>query len=645
MFAPQNVSVVVFAGPRPCICLLIAETSREARSLHLDRTLLSTLSARRVAGTLAPPFDSCRQRSDNRQRCDRCDCSVGVRTATLCPTGYEAVLRGNNGGWLGVSCRPRRVPASQIEAVHRGFLYQHLYAANCLLLAARAGVSSIAVERDEDVEIVHPERRVYVQVKSRQHALSSGDIDGALERFATLRREHHEGRRDGAPLFVIASNAAPNGPLDERLYAADWPADIQLIWPGGPAIADPAVPLPSPNVAGAHARCTELASHLPFGLLSPESLVWKLAGCIAQASAGEPPRQNHRFEMSELPELFEQFVVQLQEFPAPPATYRAQQDEPPLISDAHVRLVVGYSGAGKTSWASEAASRTTGIVAYFDAIDTPGPALASAIARGLAARLFGATGGGLGMSCSGCSGLEILHGIGGRLPREGQRVTLVIDNAHRLPAEDVRALVNRAPGIGFVLLGQPVRSIAQFEALLPVKAEALHGWGADTVAEEIADAGCRADLAAVERLRALTGALPLYIQNALQITAREYGGAVAVLCADLEASAHSVETAQELILSRVFDALPQKSRDCLAILSLATYHSTAPTRARSSRRQRRCRRANCRLSCVNSDRPACWSFTVRSASKSTTPCVSSGGPASMPTRPLNVAPRPRSRTS
>ena len=175
-----------------------------------------------------------------------------------------------------------------------------------------------------------------------------------------------------------------------------------------------------------------------------------------------------------------------------------------------------------------------------------------------------------GMSCfRGASGLEILHGISGRLAREGQRLTLVIDNAHRLPAEDVRALVNRAPGIGFVLLGQPVRSIAQFEALLPVKAEALHGWGADTVAEEIADAGCRADLAAVERLRALTGALPLYIQNALQITAREYGGAVAVLCADLEASAHSVETAQELILSRVFDALPQKSRDCLAILSLS----------------------------------------------------------------------------
>ena len=34
----------------------------------------------------------------------------------------------------------------RIEAVHRGFLYQHLYLANCLLRAASAGVEKILVE-------------------------------------------------------------------------------------------------------------------------------------------------------------------------------------------------------------------------------------------------------------------------------------------------------------------------------------------------------------------------------------------------------------------------------------------------------------------------------------------------------------------
>ncbi|WP_128930903.1 hypothetical protein [Bradyrhizobium zhanjiangense] len=40
----------------------------------------------------------------------------------------------------------------RIEAVHRGFLYQHLYLANCLLRAGSAGVDKIVVEGDEDVE-------------------------------------------------------------------------------------------------------------------------------------------------------------------------------------------------------------------------------------------------------------------------------------------------------------------------------------------------------------------------------------------------------------------------------------------------------------------------------------------------------------
>jgi hypothetical protein len=46
----------------------------------------------------------------------------------------------------------------RIEAVHRGFLFQHLYAAACLLMAAKAGATGIIVERDEDVEIVLPGR-------------------------------------------------------------------------------------------------------------------------------------------------------------------------------------------------------------------------------------------------------------------------------------------------------------------------------------------------------------------------------------------------------------------------------------------------------------------------------------------------------
>src|SRR5262249_36096797 len=38
----------------------------------------------------------------------------------------------------------------RIEAVHRGFLHQHLYAAGCLMLAAAADASAVVAEADED---------------------------------------------------------------------------------------------------------------------------------------------------------------------------------------------------------------------------------------------------------------------------------------------------------------------------------------------------------------------------------------------------------------------------------------------------------------------------------------------------------------
>jgi hypothetical protein len=42
---------------------------------------------------------------------------------------------------------------ARIQGTHRGFLYQHLYAATCLLAAPATGVVKVRVERDEDVEL------------------------------------------------------------------------------------------------------------------------------------------------------------------------------------------------------------------------------------------------------------------------------------------------------------------------------------------------------------------------------------------------------------------------------------------------------------------------------------------------------------
>src|SRR5580698_5862272 len=81
----------------------------------------------------------------------------------------------------------------RIEAVHRGFLFQHLYAVACLFLASGAGATDIIVEHDEDVEIALPARRLYVQVKTRREPLVYSDIEGAVRRFDALRKEHESG--------------------------------------------------------------------------------------------------------------------------------------------------------------------------------------------------------------------------------------------------------------------------------------------------------------------------------------------------------------------------------------------------------------------------------------------------------------------
>ncbi|WP_224250145.1 SEC-C domain-containing protein [Hyalangium gracile] len=459
---------------------------------------------------------------------------------------------------------------TRIEAVHRGFLFQHLYAARSLLLTPGTDVLAVIVESDEDVEIVRANGRTYVQVKFRAGPLGNTDIEAALERFDTYRRLHQSGARPEEAVFVIATNAPLTPSLANRVADPSWPRDVRIDYPGSAASGDPVTPISPASLADAFNVCRELAARLPYALLSPETLVWKLAGAVMAAASGAAPRADHAFRPDELTGLFEQIVVQLQDFPAPPSVYRAQADEPTLLADAPLRLIAGYSGAGKTAWVSQAALHTVGDLAYYDLREVPGPSLASGLARDLAARIYGASGGRLGeVLLPGASGLEILKGLARRLVSEGRKLTVVLDNAHDPQPVDVEAAVRAASGLNFVLLCQPGAHQLELARRLGVEPETLHGWSPDAIAAEAASMNCRANLADCQALLALTGGLPLYVQNALAVARSELGGDVAALCAQFSALTHSVETVQELILSRTVDALSGPARHALGVLSLS----------------------------------------------------------------------------
>ncbi|MBU2607894.1 MAG: ATP-binding protein, partial [Chloroflexi bacterium] len=133
----------------------------------------------------------------------------------------------------------------------------------------------------------------------------------------------------------------------------------------------------------------EKAQSVPFSRLPGETLVWKIAAIIQFACTGSSPRYYHEFRSEDLPVIFEQMVLQLQDFPKSPIPYRPQQAEPNLISEAAVRLIIGLSGAGKTSWSSQLAMHNSDTMAYFDTSDTPDQNLAMSLTRELAARFIG----------------------------------------------------------------------------------------------------------------------------------------------------------------------------------------------------------------------------------------------------------------
>lgn len=463
-------------------------------------------------------------------------------------------------------------PAQEIRiaAVHGGFLYQHLYATACLLIAGPAVATSVVIERDEDVEVITASGRIYIQVKTRSHPLMPGDIKTALERFERLRIEHDEGRRAGAPIFLVVSNQSP-GPTLAASIAAEALGDVQILYPGHTASGVlQSFPPAWRTINEAVQWCTSRAEDLPFATLTADSLVWKLAGRVLAAAAGNAPHSDHTFVVEHLPALFEQLLVQLQQFPAPPLPYRPQQNEPSIETGARVRIIAGFSGSGKTAWASQAASLSSQTCAYYDCAETPSEALAASLVRELAARLSAAVKQvRREILLPGASGLESLRALDTYLHRQGLEPVVVLDNAHRIEAESLRRVVDGTSALRFVLLCQPVGSIREVEATLGLVRENLSGWGLDEVASACTAAGAFGSAAVLGRINSLTRGMPLFVESAARIASSEYGGDLEQLCNSLDQQTHTVETAQEAILEKVFDAMPAINKEAVAVLSLS----------------------------------------------------------------------------
>jgi hypothetical protein len=457
------------------------------------------------------------------------------------------------------------VQLKRIQAMHRGFLYQHLYAVGILLMGPQSDLKELVVEHDQDIELITEKVRRYIQVKSRAESLGNSDISDTLTLFSDLRNEHIAHRRSLDPQFFVVSNVPPTPSLDKSTKT--WHQDTHLITPKSKITFENILPPAWPDITAAISWCETYANKIPFGSLSGSTLIWKLAGTILLASSGAKPTT---FLAAQLPSLFEQIVTQLHRFPVGPAKYRPHNGEPDFPGSALVDLIVGFSGAGKTTWAADGSSRCGELVGYFDVGDMLSSAVPPSLARELAALIFtGERDEIKKLMLPGASGLQSLRGIDSFLEKHRTPLIVVVDNAHKMNPSDLSTLVKVMPTAKWILLAQPWPGKAAVEASLNVSAKTLGGWGLRDIAEEFGGRECALDPVQSERVNRLTGGLPLYVQSLAKICQDAYACDAAKLLDQLEEATHPKTTGQEQILLEVQKQLSPKAITSSAVLSIS----------------------------------------------------------------------------
>lgn len=443
--------------------------------------------------------------------------------------------------------RPRVLDPEQlvrIEATHSGFLYQHLFAVGQLLVGG-SEAASLLIETDEDVEIRNATEHIYVQVKNLTDVLQPSDVQPILTRFTLLRAEHQTGRRAGKGTFFIVSRSEPSQSLSSLIAASDWPSDVVIATPqNGRCVSG--VPAWS-SISAAIRWTVEAASGVPFSRLVPETLVWKLAAHVQVVATGKLYNGTHEIQFSELQKLREQLDLFADTLPPSPVKYRPQQDEPLIETGARIRVIVGVSGAGKTSWLSASAIHFAENIVFMRAstgiADVPGW-----IVRNISASMLGNSNEKLSAvfhpGAVSSESLLLLDRISEAMP-----IAVIVDNAHLINAADLAGCVRDSNHLRWVLLSQPGPQINSLIGRLGLSAEELGGWPPSTIASVLGDysISCSPELA--WRVRDVTAGLPLFVEGTARVAKEHYEGDINRLLNERFLGNHTAHLPQEKIIA------------------------------------------------------------------------------------------------
>jgi hypothetical protein len=278
------------------------------------------------------------------------------------------------------------------------------------------------------------------------------------------------------------------------------------------------------------------------------------------------------FSTAGLEELFELLFVRNQHLPRAPTQYRSFDFEPDLDKADRLRLVVGLSGGGKTAWLAERALHIAGPLVYFDIGDNSDGTVASSLVREVAGALTesGDSGELKRALYAGATGLASLNAIDGVLQRAGASLTIAVDNAHRVSAERLSEIASCVKSARWILLAQPSPQALELRGRLGCEEEVLGGLTTEGIAAEFREAGSPTSITQAERLKAITGGLPLFVRDAALLCSRRFSGDCDALCSALENSATTESSGQDIVLRGSLDHVSVQAGRSAAALSLST---------------------------------------------------------------------------
>ena len=433
-----------------------------------------------------------------------------------------------------------------------------------MLLAVKRDVEYISVERDEDIEIGTSCSHICIQVKTRRKSLIENDVRGSLKLFEKIKERHSKEGGHHSPSLFIVSNAEPAPGLQKMMEEGTWPDDVKVISPNRASDVDLLPPAWEDIQAGMD-WCVELANDIEYTTLTPQNLVLKLAAWIQFLCTGEQD-EKHAIDLESIKSLFEQIVTQLQVIPEPPEEYYELEGDLAFTSDEVVRLVTGFSGAGKTAWVAHESICVGVPVVYFDVAGIDEDSLLPSFVRDVAAALAGKS---LGeILLPGASSIDSLRALNHYLKTQDVQPYLVVDNSHRVSADTLRVMVGACSEARWLLLSHPGEASSQIETVLDIKAKELGGWSHETIGTVLKSRGVSFQVQDCVRLRTATGGLPLYILSAISLVQNDYYGQLPDFLNAFVKADNWEQSAQERILSGAFNSLGADSKSACGILRI-----------------------------------------------------------------------------